>query len=101
MSQINPFYQYRVLKLLPRACPIPVAEADKAGKPDEELFTDGVLIELTDAAGKNHNLTIHRAVFPLGKGKDEQSKVQPGATGYLYISSEGEAWIDISDFHKP
>lgn len=98
MSQINPYYEFTVLKLLPKACPIPVPDDDQINKPVEVIHTDGVLIELTDAMGEKCRLTIHRTTFPIFDSIPDMITLKPGSTGFLSIESTGNLCINLNDF---
>ena len=98
MSQINPYYEFKVLQLLPRACAIPLTEAEKVGKSKEELFTDGIQIMLTDAVGKKHRMVIHRAAFPISGGNPDETVIKRGTTGFINIEATGNLCVNLSDF---
>lgn len=98
MSQINPYYEFKVLQLLPRACPIPLSEEEKQGKSEEALFTDGVAIMLTDAIGKKHRVVIHRAAFPLSGHDPSGEPIKKGTKGQLTIEVVGGLYVNLDDF---
>lgn len=100
MSQINPYYTFKVLKLLPGACAIPLSEEEKQGKSEEELFTDGVKVEMIDAAGKKHWLILHRETFPICGLQPDEKPVKKGSTGFLGITSAENCCIDLAEFEK-
>lgn len=100
MSQINPYYEFRVIKFMPRACPIPIPEEEKQGKDESELFTDGVKVEMVDAVGKKHWLVLHRETFPVCGIQPDERPVKKGSTGFLGITCADDHCIDLSVFEK-